>query len=62
MIKIDRTKADALAAKKRIGELQALLAASDYKVLPDYDKPNDDVREQRKAWREELRLLSGSGA
>jgi len=57
MIKIDQAKASALVAKKRITELQALLAASDYKVMPDYDKPNDDVRARRQMWREEIRAL-----
>jgi hypothetical protein len=41
----------------RIAELKSLLAQSDYKVLPDYDKPNEDIKIQRQAWREELRKL-----
>ena len=41
----------------RLGELKGLLADSDYKVLPDYDKPNDDIKAQRQAWREEIRKL-----
>jgi hypothetical protein len=44
----------------RIAELQSLLANSDYKVLPDYDKPNSDVIEQRRLWRIELRELLGA--
>jgi hypothetical protein len=41
----------------RIAELQSLLVGSDYKVLPDYDKPNSDIIEQRRLWRIELREL-----
>lgn len=41
----------------RIAELKALLAASDYKVLPDYDKKSDKDLEQRSDWRSEIRLL-----
>jgi len=41
----------------RIAELKALLNNSDYKVLPDYDKPDEDIVSQRQAWREEVRQL-----
>jgi len=41
----------------RIAELKALLNNSDYKVLPDYDKPDEDIVSQRQAWREEIRTL-----
>ena len=41
----------------RITELKRLLAESDYKVLPDYDKPDEDIVSQRQAWREEIRTL-----
>jgi hypothetical protein len=41
----------------RIVELKALLTNSDYKVLPDYDKPDEDIVSQRQAWREEIRTL-----
>jgi FtsZ-binding cell division protein ZapB len=43
----------------RIEELHVLLRESDHKVLPDYDKPNNAIKEQRKAWREEIRQLGG---
>lgn len=43
----------------RIYELRQLLQESDYKVLPDYDKPNESVKAQRQAWRDELRKLGG---
>jgi hypothetical protein len=58
--------ADQLAAEKaqvereaRIAELKTLLAKSDYKVLPDYDNPDEVILEQRQAWREEIRNLEG---
>jgi len=44
-------------SKARIAELKALLTNSDYKVLPDYDKPDEGVKAQRQAWREEIRTL-----
>jgi hypothetical protein len=43
----------------QILELRNLLDRSDYKVLPDYDKPNDEIKAQRKVWREKLRKLIG---
>jgi hypothetical protein len=46
---------EAQAKEQRIIELKRLLDDSDYKVLPDYDKPNDDIKAQRQAWREEIR-------
>jgi hypothetical protein len=42
---------------RRIGELKSLLASTDYKVLPDYDKPDPAVIAQRQAWRNEIRSL-----
>jgi len=58
--------AEQLAAEKaqvereaRIAELKTLLAKSDYKVLPDYDNPDEVILEQRQAWREEIRNLEG---
>lgn len=41
----------------RIAELTQLLSGSDYKVLPDYDKANENIIEQRQTWREEIRIL-----
>lgn len=43
--------------KDRVWELKTLLSDTDYKVLPDYDKPDEKVIEQRQAWREEIRKL-----
>jgi hypothetical protein len=47
----------ALASRKRIAELKQLLLDSDYKVLPDYDKPSDEIKAQRQVWRDEIRML-----
>jgi hypothetical protein len=57
IIKINQSKLKAKADQERITELKKLLSDSDYKVLPDYDKTNDDIVEQRQAWREEIRSL-----
>jgi hypothetical protein len=57
LIKVDPAKAQAKANADRIAELKALLNDSDYKVLPDYDKPDEDIVAQRQAWREEIRTL-----
>jgi hypothetical protein len=46
--------------KARIAELKQLLLDSDYKVLPDYDKPSEDIKAQRQAWRDEIRELQGA--
>ena len=59
-IKIDPTKAAKLQADKRIAELKQLLLDSDYKVLPDYDKPSDEIKAQRQAWRTEIRSLENA--
>jgi hypothetical protein len=50
-------EAQAKANEARIAELKALLTDSDYKVLPDYDKPDEAIVAQRQAWREEIRTL-----
>jgi len=57
LIKVDPAKAQAKANADRIAELKALLNNSDYKVLPDYDKPDEDIVSQRQAWRLEIRTL-----
>lgn len=46
----------------RISELKVLLASTDYKVLPDYDKPSDAIRFERQAWRDEIRALEAAQA
>lgn len=57
LIQIDATKLATFNARKRIAELKQLLVDSDHKVLPDYDKPSEDIKVQRQAWREEIRTL-----
>ena len=57
LIKVDPAKAQAKANADRIAELKALLNDSDYKVLPDYDKPDENIVAQRQAWREKIRTL-----
>jgi hypothetical protein len=57
LIKVDPSKVDAIEKAKRIGELKSLLAASDYKAMPDYDKPDPAILAKRQAWREEIRAL-----
>jgi hypothetical protein len=57
LIKTDPAKAKALANAKRVEELKSLLASTDYKVLPDYDRTDDAVIAQRQAWRDEIRVL-----
>jgi len=43
----------------RINELQSFLRETDYKILPDYDRPDPQLRQQRQAWRNEIRQLNG---
>ena len=57
LIKIDQVKKAKAAKEARVSELRKLLADSDYKVTADYDKPNEDVKTQRQAWRDEIREL-----
>ena len=57
LIKIDPIKAATKQREARIVELKALLANSDYKVLPDYDKTDSTITAQRQAWRDEIRTL-----
>jgi len=47
----------AIADRERIAELKKLLADSDYKAMPDYDKTDSSILEQRQAWRDEIRTL-----
>lgn len=57
MIMINEKKAAEQKRVARIAELKRLIADTDYKVLPDYDKPNDEIKAQRKLWRDEIREL-----
>jgi ribosomal protein L18E len=43
----------------QISKLKQNLLETDYKVLPDYDKPSEDIKAQRQAWRNEIRTLEG---
>jgi hypothetical protein len=49
---------DQAAKESRIAELKRLLAETDYKVMPDYDKPSTKVASDRQAWRDEIRELT----
>jgi len=55
-------EAEQQAREQRIYELKRLLSDSDYKVLPDYDKTSDNIKEQRQAWRVEIRELEAISA
>ena len=57
IIKIDAAKVAEKARVDRIAELKKLLADSDYKMLPGYDRPNEEIAVQREAWRIEVRAL-----
>jgi len=57
LIKVDPTKAQAIANEARIAELKQLLRDSDYVALSDYDKDKADVIAQRQLWRDEIRSL-----
>jgi hypothetical protein len=57
IIKINQEKLQKIKNKERIAELKELLAKSDYKVSPDYDKDNSNVKSQRQKWRSEIRIL-----
>jgi hypothetical protein len=51
---------EAQAKEQRITELKRLLAESDFRVLPDYDKDSEEIKAQRQAWRDEIRELQGA--
>jgi hypothetical protein len=57
LIIVDQAKVQAKADADRIAELKKLLADSDYKVLPGYDRPTESIMVQREAWRLEVRAL-----
>ena len=60
LIIVDQAKVQAKADADRIAELKQLLADSDYKVLPGYDRPTESIMAQREAWRLEVRALEQS--
>lgn len=45
-------------SQRRIAVLKDKLASTDYKLMPDYDKPSETIKQQRQSWREEIRTLS----
>jgi len=57
LIKINQAVLDQLGKDARIAELKQLLADTDYVGLSDYDKPADELKVQRQAWRDEIREL-----
>lgn len=58
IIRIDQTKVSEQIKAARVVELKKLLLETDYKVLPDYDKPvPEDLLQKRQAWRTEIREL-----
>jgi hypothetical protein len=57
LIKINQAVLDQLAKDARIAELKQLLADTDYVALSDYDKPQDEIKNNRKEWRDEIRKL-----
>jgi hypothetical protein len=56
-ITIDPVKAASISRDHRIAELKKLLADTDYKMLPGYDRPSQEIAVQREAWRTEVRAL-----
>ncbi len=60
LIKIDPAKVKAKQDAERIAELKELLRSTDYVALDDYDKDATEVKAQRQAWREEIRVLLGA--
>jgi hypothetical protein len=50
------------ARNNRIAELKKLLEESDYKAMPDYDKPDPVIVTQRQEWRVEIRALENNGS
>jgi hypothetical protein len=52
---------DQAARESRITELKRLLAETDYKVMPDYDKPSTKIVDDRQSWRDEIRKLVEEG-
>lgn len=57
-----QSEKDEQTKERRIAELKRLLDDSDYKVLPDYDKTDEDIIADRQKWRDEIRLLETNKA
>lgn len=52
-----QAETDQAERDSRIKELKKLLTDSDYKILPDYDKTDEHIIQQRQEWREMIRAL-----
>ena len=52
-----QVKRDEAKRDSRIKELKKLLTDSDHKVLPDYDKTDELIIQQRQEWRDAIRAL-----
>ena len=50
-------EAEAATKRTRERELMTLLNDTDFKVAADYDQPIGDLKEQRQAWRDEVRQI-----
>ena len=50
-------EAEAAAKRARKSEIITLLNGTDFKVAADYDQPIGDLKEQRQAWRDEVRQI-----
>ena len=50
-------EAEAVTKRTRERELIKLLNDTDFKVAADYDQPIGDLKEQRQAWRDEVRQI-----
>lgn len=50
-------EAESATKRNRERELITLLSDTDFKVAADYDQPVGDLREQRQAWRDEVRQI-----
>jgi len=57
LIKVNQKVLDQLVKDARIAELKQLLADTDYVALSDYDKPQVEIKNNRKEWRDEIRKL-----
>ena len=59
IITAEQKQAEAAQQAKdaRIAELKQLLADTDYVALSDYDKDKPEIKAQRQAARDEIRLL-----
>ena len=57
LIKTNPAKVAALQTANRIAELKNLLADTDYVALSDYDQDKPEIKTQRQAWRDEIRIL-----